>query len=504
MVRFRACLLWAAFGATLVSSSAGADDIGAAARGVVRVIVVAEDYANTENSSVTFGSGFAISPHHIVTNAHVVEAAENPYADSAVAIVPSEGSRALRGTVVAYDSARDMAIIDVGSARLEPLAVYSGPVDAGAHTAALGYPGNVDAATITSLNDLVTPTAPVRAEGNISSQRNVDGTPAFLHTAPISRGNSGGPLVDDCGRVLGVNTYTAVAEAGDAPFGFAIVSQQLMSFLREHGEAFQQVGSACVTMAEQTQRDAQARDAADRARAASDQLAAAEQQRALDAAKAAAEDSRENHVASSALLTVLALIAGALAAALFLKDRNRGAIASATLAAIGLGGSGYAFLSRPSLNVSVPTPAPKPSAAVKPLSGKLLCQVDPNLSRVTISSTDDLAMDWDNSGCMNGRTQYVQEGPAWRRVLVPNGSETVYVQDFDPAKREYVSTRYLLPQSDMDRLRQIRLGSTGKTCSTDPATIEELERVTENLASSLPPVPNEKLVYQCSSGTSRN
>jgi len=193
----RVCLV-AALAFAFATSANAADDIGAAARGVVRVIVAAQDYSDEENSSVTFGSGFAISPHHIVTNAHVVEAAQNTFLDSVVAVVPSEGTRALRGMVVAYDPARDLAIIDVGSKRLEPLAIYSGSADSGEHAAALGYPGNVDRATANSMYDLISPTAPVRSEGNISSQRSVDGIPALLHTAAMSRGNSGGPLVDDC------------------------------------------------------------------------------------------------------------------------------------------------------------------------------------------------------------------------------------------------------------------------------------------------------------------
>jgi hypothetical protein len=276
-----------------------------------------------------------------------------------------------------------------------------------------------------------------------------------------------------------------------------MVSQDLMSFLREHGEQFQQIGSACVTMAELAQREQQTRDAADRQQAITDQRAADERQAQLNAAKAAAEDSRENHTAASALLAVFALIAGVLAAALFLKDRSRQAAVSAIAAAIGLAGGTYAFFSRPSLDVKLPALTPTASATPASLSGKLLCHVEPDLSRVTVSSTDDLPITWDASGCMNGKTQYVQEDGKWRRVLVPNGSETVYVQDFDPLKGEYISTRYLLAQPDMDRLRQIRGATEAKSCASDPSVVDQLQQITSELASSLPPAPNEKLVYSC-------
>ena len=500
-VRFRVGLILAAFAGALSNSPAYADDVGAAARGVVRVIAVVKDDSDATNSSISFGSGFAISPHHIVTNAHVVEdvarSVQNPFAESAVAIVPSEGTQRLRGTIIAYDPVRDLAIVDVGQTRLEPLAIYSGPVDSGERSAALGYPGNVDMATATSFDDLINPAAPVRSEGSISGQRTIEGKLALLHTAAISRGNSGGPLVDECGRVLGVNTYVTASDSGDAPFGFAIVSPQLLSFLRDHGEQFQQVGSACMTMAELAQREQQARDLADRQQAIAQQRAADEQQAKLSAAKAAADDSRENHAVASALLAVLAAIAGAMAAALFLKDRTKAASTAAAVAAFGLIGGAYAFFSRPGLDITVPQPGAPASAAAAPLTGKLLCRVEPDVSRVTVSSTEDLPITWDASGCMNGKTQYVLENGEWRRVLVPNGSETVYVQDFEPVKGEYVSTRYLLPQTDMDRLRQIRGASESKRCSFDAFAIEQLQQVTDELAASLPSLPNEKLVYQC-------
>jgi hypothetical protein len=495
-VRFRVRFILAAC-AALCGSSANADDIGAAARGVVRVIVAAKDYSDENNSSVTFGSGFAISPHRIVTNAHVLEAAENPYADTLIAIIPAEGSRPLPGQVVAYDHTRDLALVDVGSARLEPLTIYAGPVASGEHSAALGYPGNVDLATARSIYDLIRPSSPVRSEGNVSSERSVDGLPALLHTAAISRGNSGGPLVDECGRVLGVNTYVTDSGSGDAPFGFAVVSPALMSFLRENGADFRQIATACVSYAEQSQREQAANDADAREQAAAQQRREAEQQERLAAAKAEAEDSRDNHAAAAALLAVIGLIAAGLGIAFFVKDRARAAHATASIAGVALLGATYAFASKPSRDVKLPALANPAVAATAALSGQLTCRVEPELSRITVSPPTDLPIRWEDNGCMNGKTQYVQVAGRWSRVLVPNGSETAYVQQFDPAKGEYVSLRYLLPLADMERLRQLRGSAAEKRCSSDSESLEQLEQITEQLQASLPSAPNEKLVYSC-------
>jgi hypothetical protein len=149
------------------------------------------------------------------------------------------------------------------------------------------------------------------------------------------------------------------------------------------------------------------------------------------------------------------------------------------------------------LQIELPALQPHAPIQATPVAGKLICQIQPGRSRITVSSTDDLPIDWQSNGCMNGRTQYVQDGATWRRVLVPNGSETVFVQDFDPVTREYVSTRYLLPQPEMDRLRQIRAGDNDNSCASNSESMQNLQQVTAQLASALPASPNEKLVYRC-------
>ena len=94
-----------------VAAPARADDISAAGRSVVRVVVIA--FEDGEVSDFGHGSGFAVAPNRIVTNAHVVAlAAEDPKM-VVVGVVPPEGSQALRARVVAVDPARDLALIEV-------------------------------------------------------------------------------------------------------------------------------------------------------------------------------------------------------------------------------------------------------------------------------------------------------------------------------------------------------------------------------------------------------
>src|SRR3546814_7718883 len=73
------------------------------------------------------GSGFAIAPDRIVTNAHVVELAARDPEHVVIGIVPSAGDKTFRGRVVAYDPARDLAEIAFDGAALPPVTLYNGP-----------------------------------------------------------------------------------------------------------------------------------------------------------------------------------------------------------------------------------------------------------------------------------------------------------------------------------------------------------------------------------------
>src|SRR5688572_25281860 len=142
--------------ALALTSSARADDISVAGRSVVRVVVIAHE--DGEVVDFGHGSGFAVGPNRVVTNAHVVAMTrELPPELVAVGIVPSEGSKARRARVIAFDPARDLALLEVEGGSLAPLALFVGPLEDGASVAALGYPGNVDLATAQSMDDYITP-----------------------------------------------------------------------------------------------------------------------------------------------------------------------------------------------------------------------------------------------------------------------------------------------------------------------------------------------------------
>lgn len=499
MTRLLALLL-ALFALALPARAA--DDISAASRSVVRVVTVA--MVDGEVVGFGHGSGIAISPTRIVTNAHVVESAAKYPSNVALGVVPSEGQKSYAGKLIAIDTKRDLALIEITEGRLPAAAVYTGPLEAGANVVALGYPGNVDLATARSANDYITPRVPVRSEGSMSNMQAIDGVAAIVHTAKISRGNSGGPLVDRCGRIVGINTFITRADDGDSPFAFAISTRELTRFLADAGQNYGSIGTACLSLAEADARDRAALDAESRAAAEANAAknAAAALDRELKQARAedAALTARENRIALAGVLFVI----GALAAGAGLLFHNQGNVRNAKIAGGGgaalMLGAAILFATRPDARAELAEEtAPMPTAETPALAeGNFLCTIRPDRSRITVSATTDVPVTIRAGGCVNDRTQYAM-GPdgRWQRILVPNDEATVTVASIDAAAKEYRVDRYLLDAETMAKARTVRAGVTLKSCTADASELAGLATQQEAIRSALPASPNERLVYQC-------
>jgi S1-C subfamily serine protease len=493
MARFFLFLLcMAAFAAP-----ARADDVSAASRSVVRVVTVAIE--DGEVVGFGHGSGVAVGPNRIVTNAHVVAIAVQYPDNVVVGVVPSEGSRSYGARLIAFDAERDLALLEMNRGSLPPATLYAGSIPDGLGVVALGYPGNVDMATARSADDYIRPQQPARSEGNYSNEREVGSIAALLHTANIARGSSGGPLLDRCGRVLGINTFLTQGEDGDAPFAFAISNAELTAFLRAAKQEFAINSSPCVSMEERLrqEQDRDAREIGAAAAAERDATSRAEAA-ALEKARAANQDARENRLAIALLLTILAVAAFGAGGLMLVKDRNRPAYILAGAGGLLLVGAVIAFLSRPARDdldiepIRVARTAPAPERL-----GPSLCRLQPERSRVTVSSTDDVKLDWGADGCMNGRTQYARRGGTWTRILVPNSEQTISVLDYHPARGEHVVTRYLVGAEAMAKARELRRQVEIKACSTDREAVTILGDRQESIRQSLPEIPNERLVYSC-------
>lgn len=501
---------FAALFALLAPGLALADpaDIDAAARGVVRVVII--DSQGGELVPVSHGTGFAVASDKVVTNTHVVRDAMRDE-DLRIGIIPSGGGEAVYGQLIAASAKTDLALIRVtGSLRLPPLALAGGaPPDSGDVTS-VGYPMNVDRAQGLDLGDIFRSQPPVKSRGFVSGTRPSRQFDSILHTAPIARGNSGGPLLDNCGRVLGVNSFGADSDGGDAEFFFAVSNRELLPFLKANDVEARVNDMPCRSMADL--------DEAERQRMAREQLIARQDlaQRAemtreqRDRAQLEAEQGvmadREDRVFLSFLLLLVAFGLGQWALALWQADpreEKKLRLVGAGTAVVVLAALA-AYLTRPGLDeidrrvaaAMMPDGTAETGGAPQPGDLKLTCRLVPERSRVTSSETDDLDIDWTRDGCVNGRTQYGFSGGTWSRVFVPNTEDAVSVSSFDPAGRTYRVERYLLPRSAMADARTARGKYDAPRCSTEGAAAK-LGDLQAEVLGQLPQQPNERLVYAC-------
>ncbi len=193
-----------------------------AEQSVVRVLVVYRGYGGVPLDTVGMGSGFVVAPGYIVTNYHVVEVP--PEASSAdVYIVPHKDSGATYQHVELVKSwtEGDLALLHADNLKIPPLKLYLTPYK-NERVVSMGYPDVTDHLLNRSGTELLEPTDAYVTQGSIAlfASTNPDGSrvDTLFHTAPINHGNSGGPLLNECGQVVGVNTWTApstVSAGGD-------------------------------------------------------------------------------------------------------------------------------------------------------------------------------------------------------------------------------------------------------------------------------------------------
>lgn len=484
-------------------------DIDAAARGVVRVVIV--EINGDEVIPVSHGTGFAVGPETVVTNAHVVAEAR---ADDelAIGIVPSDGANAVYGRLVAVSQRNDLALVSTTSPmRLSPLTISSSAVGDSGTVTAVGYPMNVDRAQGLSISDIFRAQPPVKSTGSLAGRRPTRDFDSLLHTAPIARGSSGGPLLDDCGRVVGINSFGAESSGAEAEFYFAVSARELLAFLRANNVTPQVNGLPCRSLAdlEAAERDRAEREMMTaRARAEANEEALA---RRRDEARRGIEFDvmarRDNGMALALVLLILALGAGGAAFVLHERDDRHRLKIAVVVGALAVGGALLAWVLRPGFDEvdarleellraemdARDTGPVEPSAA-----GALVCVLDPDRSRVTGEAPEDLPLEWSPGGCVNGRTQYGLADGQWSRIFVPGEEAVVSVTRFDPAARQYRVERYLLDSAAMTRARTARGEFEAPVCGTGQDAALELGARQASILALLPERPNERLIYRCS------
>ena len=193
------------------------------------ILVVLAMRASAQAAEILSGSGVVIGDHgEVLTNAHVVNACTQ-------IIIRSPAGDSATAQLIARDEKNDLAVV-----RTRPLSSVATfrdgkPVRAGDAIVALGYPFAGLLATDANVS-----------VGNVSALAGLADDSRYLQiSAPVQPGNSGGPLLDASGHLVGIvtaklNALRVARFTGDIPenVNFALKAEVARTFLESKGIAY--------------------------------------------------------------------------------------------------------------------------------------------------------------------------------------------------------------------------------------------------------------------------
>ena len=162
-----------------------------------------------QGKKIATGTGFVLSSDgRIITNYHVIE---NAYS----ATISINGKTYSIKSVLSYNATIDLAVLQIDANNLTAAKICKNAVQAGETVYSIGSSRGM---TNTFSHGIIT-----------YANRVVDGISHVQHDAPISSGNSGGPLINIYGEVIGINTW-CIADSENAPaqnLNFAVFTREL-------------------------------------------------------------------------------------------------------------------------------------------------------------------------------------------------------------------------------------------------------------------------------------
>jgi putative serine protease PepD len=183
---------------------------------------VKDGVVEVETSAGATGSGFVIDEEgHIVTNQHVVQGAES-------AVVRFSDGTEVDADIVGTDPSTDIAVLDVDrpSSRLTPLNFAGdGSLQVGNAVIAIGSPFGLEGTLTTGVISALG--REIRSPDGFTIEN------AVQTDAALNSGNSGGPVLDSQGRVVGVAAQIRSESGGNVGIGYAIPGDTAERIARE-------------------------------------------------------------------------------------------------------------------------------------------------------------------------------------------------------------------------------------------------------------------------------
>jgi S1-C subfamily serine protease len=179
-------------------------------------------------SAAMVGTGFIIANERVITNAHVVAGVKDPV------ITLSNNSTQLGGKVIAIDREKDVAIVFVPGLTGEKL-TFIGPVTPYEIGFVVGYPngGNLRTSAVSVSAEFES--VGVDIDGNSEARRDV-----IVFGGDVRPGNSGGPLLNSQGQVLGM---VFAADGQNENTGYALAPNELAKLISEKSLEIQEIAT---------------------------------------------------------------------------------------------------------------------------------------------------------------------------------------------------------------------------------------------------------------------
>ncbi|MCE9515538.1 MAG: acid resistance serine protease MarP [Mycobacterium sp.] len=199
--------------------------VGTARPSVVKIRGVA-----TACQKVLEGTGFVVAPNRVMSNAHVVAGSDS-------VTVEAEGKK-YDATVVAYDPNEDISILAVPDLPQKPLVFADQPAKTGTDAVVLGFPGGGDfEATPARVREIIELSGPDIYKSTTVNRE------VYTIRGTVRQGNSGGPMINRAGEVIGV-VFGAAVDDNDT--GFVMTTNEVSRQLAQIGNTAPVPTGTCV------------------------------------------------------------------------------------------------------------------------------------------------------------------------------------------------------------------------------------------------------------------